>query len=178
MNKMVFIILALTTISISIDANANFKVGPTGGVGGYSFEKTLTQNERICGLNVYHDNRINAIQLRICDEYNNVYFSEIFGGSKGTLSSVAFQQNEIIEQFTIRTVIVGGSPRIAELSIWTSTNKSNSSYAWGGHVRSGYYQQFDLINGYEFSGIFGRRATELDSLGFIYRKRTSFNLDK
>jgi len=169
MNKMVFKILALASFFFSIHANANFKVGPTGGVGGYSFEKTLTQEERLCGLNIYHGNRINAIQLRICDKYNNVYFSEVFGSSKGTLSSVAFEQNEIIEQFTVRTVLVDGSPRVAELDIWTSLN---NSYSWGGYVPDGYYQQFDLISGYEFSGVFGRRATELDALGFIYRKRT------
>lgn len=173
MNNMVFRILALATIFVSLSANADFKLGPTGGIGGYAFEKILTENERLCGLNVYHGNRINAIQLRICDKYNNVYFSEILGSSTGTLSSFVFQKNEFLTQINTRTVSVNGTPRIAELGIWTNLDNADD---WGGYVPScaSDCQNIDIPDGYEVSGFFGRRAEGLDSVGVTYRKITAF----
>lgn len=154
-------------LTLSMATFANIKNGPTGGTGGSPFEKILASNERICGFNTYSGNRIRSVQLKICDTYGNAYFSELFGPAGGTFETVSFASDEYLENIWVDTVEVNNSPRVCFLTLQTNKNKG---YGFG-KCNSAYGEVYDVLKGYEVSGVFGRTGNDLDSIGFIYRKK-------
>lgn len=149
----------------SSNTYSDVKEGPVGGIGGKPFERALAADEKVCGVNTYSKSRINAIQLRICDSNGNVYYSELFGSRTGTFTSSVFEPNEIIWGVWVNAYRVINSQRVVGLTILTDRN----SYYFGNDTYE-FVSTLDIMDGYEFGGIFGRSGDELDALGFIYRK--------
>lgn len=167
MFKTRLILSGFILFTLSMATFANFKNGPTGGTGGSPFEKILAPTERLCGFNTYHGTRIRSIQLKICDTNGNSYFSELFGPASGTFTSVSFDNDEYVDRIWVDVREVNDSPRVCLITLMTNKNKS---YAFG-ICNLPYAEQYDVFKNYEVSGVFGRVGTELDSIGFIYRKK-------
>lgn len=190
MNKRInlFSLLLLYLVFPNFSYADNYWAGPSGGTGGYPFEKRLASNERVCGIYVRHANRIDSIQLKICDLYGNSYRSDRFGGDGGSESYFPIAEDEYLSSVLVYLGDRYGGQRVFGLSL--GKNKVGApKYTLGDYAMYGKKtQNVQIIDGVAYMatipnvfslpgirGIWGRSAAELDALGVIFSQKQMDN---
>lgn len=159
----------------------NYWQGPAGGTGGHYFAKTVASHERVCGIYVRHGERVDAIQLKICDGSGNSYRSQRFGGSGGYESFFPISSNEQLSRMLVYVSNKKGSSRVYGLRLYKKR-------VGGGSVASPLYGSAPNMPWVDANGnihnspdpldfrvpgivgIWGRAGGELDSIGLIFSK--------
>ncbi|WP_086930720.1 jacalin-like lectin [Agarilytica rhodophyticola] len=163
-----FSLVQVIILSLILFANyshsSSFNVGPVGGLLGKEFVDKLPDSQRICGINIRYGNRIDAIQLKVLDDFGNTFFKNKHGGNRGSLTFFSLGPTEYIkkiEGFYNRR----RSNRVFGLRFHTNLKIS----PWYG-TQSGRYFVFDAPTGYSIQGIGGYSGDELDALSAFIRK--------
>ncbi|WP_250461164.1 jacalin-like lectin [Microbulbifer litoralis] len=159
----------------------NYWQGPAGGTGGNYFSKTVASHERVCGVYVRHANRVDAIQLKICDQSGNSYRSQRFGGSGGDESFFPISSNEKMSRMLVYVSNRNGSSRVYGLRLYKKTvgGSSVASPLYGtapnmpwidsnGNLHNSTDPLDFRVPG--IIGVWGRAGGELNSIGLVFSK--------
>lgn len=160
----------------------NYWQGTIGGTGGAHFQKIISSHEHICGIYVRHGNRVDAIQLKICDNSGNSYLSQRYGGSGGSESFFPVYSDEYISGTVVYSNQRDENTRIYGLkfiknkigSISKATEVESPLYGsatttptfYNGKIYNSQDPLFFMTPG--IIGIWGKAQSELDSLGVIF----------
>lgn len=137
--------------------------GNAGGAGGTNFGDSIRSNERLCGVTVYHGNRIHGLQSHVCDANGQMTSEDFRGGKSGTRTQVLFDDDEYLVAIN-GWVGVHNSERIFGLVL--KTNKR--TYPTLGRQTNVPFE-FVTPYGLEVHGFKGKAGGDLDAIGLQYR---------
>jgi hypothetical protein len=151
-------VLPFTLAGITVaGAQALYRMGPSGGLGGAPFYDTnVPGNSKVVEVRVRHGSWIDAVQV-IHDRGE----LSLHGGSGGRLSRITLAPGEHIR------AIGGRYGRFVD-SIRIYTNRRSSPIYGGSGGSVDFY--YEAPAGFEIVGFLGRSGTYLDSIGVIMRK--------
>ena len=134
--------------------------GPSGGLGGNSFNDGATGGWKVKEVKIYSGAFIDSIQVIYTDQVNQIIAGKKRGGSGGNLSVLKLAPDEYI------TTVGGKYGRFVD-SLFIKTNKGQVKQ-WGG---SGGTIDFvyRVPPGTSIYGFFGRAGKYVDSLGIIMK---------
>lgn len=127
-----------------------------------------TPEERLCGFNIWHGNRIDAIQTKICNKNHQTAYKYLnkHGGSGGKQDSFNFSNGTRLQKIRGWVGNKNGTTRIFGLQFLLS----DGSYSKIFGDMTGFPFELTVPEGFYIDNLFGASVTELDSIGLSLQK--------
>lgn len=120
--------------------------------------------EKICGFRVRHGNRIDAIQIKVCDISGKYHYQQMHGGAGGTLSSFNLRDNEHLVAIKGWIGKRNETTRIFGMQFVTNAGRTSPIYGKSTSIPF----ELHVPNDYHIDGIFGAAIAELDAIGVTF----------